>query len=224
MYEKLRFDKIQMIKKQKKSQDDKIAHLQTFIDRFRANAARASQAQCRVKMIARMEVIEEILEDPSCIFMFPNPDMLKPPVLRIDDGEFGYRYDRLLLKGINFSVDMESRIALVGANGAGKSTLLKLLIGQLELTDGASFRNPRANIALFTQHHIDLLDPMLTPLEQFAKDNTNVPTERIRAHLGAFGLIGDMQLRPIYLLSGGQKSRVSFALCAWTNPAHNHYG
>jgi ATP-binding cassette subfamily F protein 3 len=113
---------------------------------------------------------------------------------------------------------MESRIAIVGANGVGKSTLLKLLVGRLELTTGNSYRNGRLNLSMFTQHHIDQLKLPLSPLEQFMQDFPGSTQETYRSHLGSFGITGNLALRPNYLLSGGQKSRVAFSLAMWSNP------
>jgi ATP-binding cassette subfamily F protein 3 len=87
--------------------------------------------QSRIKAIGKMENIEDVIEDPSCVFIFPTPEKLRPPLLRIEDGLFGYNKENVILKGINFAVDCDSRVAIVGANGAGKSTLLKLLVGSL---------------------------------------------------------------------------------------------
>lgn len=113
--------------------------MQEFIDRFRCNANRAALVQSRIKAIGKLEHVEEIIEDPTCVFIFPTPEKLRPPLLKIEDGLFGYSKQKVILRGINFAMDCDSRIAIVGANGAGKSTLLKLLVGNLELTEGNSF-------------------------------------------------------------------------------------
>ena len=88
---------------------------------------RASLVQSRIKAIGKMELVEEIIEDPSCVFIFPSPDKLRPPLLKIEDGYFGYQEEKYILRNINFAIDMESRIAIVGSNGVGKSTLLNYL-------------------------------------------------------------------------------------------------
>ena len=113
---------------------------------------------------------------------------------------------------------MESRIAIVGANGVGKSTLLKLLVGTLGISSGNQYRNGRLSLSMFTQHHIDQLKLNLSPLEQFMEDFPGVSQETYRSHLGSFGVTGMLALRPNYLLSGGQKSRVAFAVAMWKNP------
>lgn len=148
----------------------KLDHMQKFIDKFRFNAKRASLVQSRIKAIQKMELVEEVIEDPTCVFIFPSPDKLRPPLLRIEDGYFSYDTDKHILRNVNFAVDMESRIAIVGANGVGKSTLLKLLVGSLDLSSGNSYKNGRLSLSMFTQHHIDQLKLPLSPLEQFMED------------------------------------------------------
>jgi ATP-binding cassette subfamily F protein 3 len=159
-----------------------------------------------------------VIEDPTCVFIFPVPDKLRPPLLKIEDGYFSYKENEFILRNINFSLDMQSRIAIVGANGVGKSTLLKLLVGSLNLTSGNSYRNGRLSLSMFTQHHIDQLKLPLSPLEQFMQDFPGATQEAYRSHLGSFGITGNLALRPNYLLSGGQKSRVAFSLAMWKNP------
>ena len=217
-FEKTRKQDFIQQSKQFESQKMKIDHMQSFIDKFRYNAKRASLVQSRIKALQKMELVEEIIEDPTCIFIFPTPDKLRPPLLKVEDGLFGYNQNRLLLRNLNFGIDMESRIAIVGANGVGKSTFLKLLMGELALLEGSQFRHNRLRVSLFTQHHIEQLDLMLSPLEQFAHSYPGSSSESYRSHLGSFGVTGNMALRPMYLLSGGQKSRVAFALSVWKNP------
>ncbi len=217
-FEKTRKQDFIQQSKQFESQQMKIDHMQSFIDKFRYNAKRASLVQSRIKSLQKMELVEEIIEDPTCIFIFPTPDKLRPPLLKVEDGLFGYSETKILLKNLNFGIDMESRIAIVGANGVGKSTFLKLLMGELNLLEGSQFRHNRLRVSLFTQHHIDQLDLVLSPLEQFATSHPGSNSESYRSHLGSFGVTGNMALRPMYLLSGGQKSRVAFALSVWKNP------
>lgn len=146
-------------------QQDKLEHMQAFIDKFRANAKRASLVQSRIKAMNKMELVDEVVDDNVSVFIFPTSEKLRPPILKIEDGGFGYN-ERKIFTGVNFNVDCESRIAIVGSNGAGKSTLLKLLVGELELTEGNQFRNPRLRVSMFTQHHVDQLDLGLCPLQQ----------------------------------------------------------
>jgi len=217
-YDRKRSEVIMQRRKESANQKDKMEHVQKFIDRFRANAKRASMVQSRIKALNKMELIEEILEDPTIVFRFPDPEELAPPLLKIEDGSFGYSPEKPLLKGIEFGVTMESRIAIVGSNGCGKTTLLNLLLGELELNEGHQSRNMKLRISMFTQHFIDQLDLKLSPLEQLMRDFPGNTQEKIRGYLGSFGITGPLALRPHYLLSGGQKSRVAFAISFWKNP------
>ena len=123
----------------KESAEKKIEHLQSFVDRFRANAKRASLVQSKIKAINKIEVIEEIIQDPTVIFVFPTIDKINPPVLRLDNCDLGYG-EKLIINRVNFSVDMSSRIAVVGPNGAGKTTLMKAVIGELKEQSGSLYR------------------------------------------------------------------------------------
>jgi ATP-binding cassette, subfamily F, member 3 len=216
-FEKVRSEAIRRQKKTRESQSKKVEHIKEFIDRFRYNAKRASLVQSRIKKLQKMEIIDEIAEDPTCIFIFPNPPyMLNPPLLRLDEACIGYAEGKPILCGVNLNIDMDSRIVIVGPNGAGKTTLLKALIGELNPLHGFYYKHNRLRIGLFAQHHIDQLDLRLSPLEQMMKLYPGNHSEIFRSHLGSFGLSGSLALRPMYLLSGGQKSRVAFAVITWT--------
>lgn len=193
-----------------------MAHYQKFVDKFRFNAKRATLVQSRIKAINRIDLVDEVMQDPTCIFMFPNPEKISPPILRLDEAMVGWTTP--LLKKVNINIDMETRIALVGPNGAGKSTLVKTLIGNIDIIDGYRLIHGKVRVGVFTQHHMDMLDQRLSPVEQLARFHPDDTSERIRAHLGSFGISGNLALRPIYLLSGGQKSRVSFALITYDKP------
>lgn len=116
-----------------------MAHYQKFVDKFRFNAKRATQAQSRIKAISRIDLVAEVMNDATCIFMFPNPEKVSPPILRLDESCVGWTPTTPLLNKVNINVDMETRIALVGPNGAGKSTLVKSLIGGIPIIDGYRF-------------------------------------------------------------------------------------
>lgn len=216
-FERSRSERAKLLAKQKVSQDKKMDHMQSFIDKFRANAKRASLVQSRIKALNKLEIIEEILEDPTCIFVFPVPEKLNPPILRLDNVDLGYN-SNLILSKANFTVDMSSRIAVVGPNGAGKTTLLKCLTGELQALGGVVYRHNKLKLAMFTQHHVDQLDMELSPIEQLAKLFPELSNEVIRGHLASFGISGNLALRPNYLLSGGQKSRVALAAIVFKNP------
>lgn len=175
-------------------------------------------AQSRLKAINRIDVVDKVVADPTCVFMFPNPEKLSAPILRLDEAKIGWTNDNPLLKKVNINVDMETRIALVGPNGAGKSTIVKTITGQLDIIDGYRFIHGKLRVGVFTQHHQDLLDSRLSAVEQMMALYPDETAEKIRQHLGSFGISGNLALRPMYLLSGGQKSRVSFAVITWTKP------
>ncbi len=217
-FERVKNEKMKLQMRQKESQDKKVEHIQKFIDKFRFNAKRASLVQSRIKSINRMDLIEDVIYDPTCIFIFPNPEKMSPPMLRLDEAVIGYSREKIILDKVNMNLDLETRICLVGPNGAGKSTLLKALKGELPVIEGHSFIHNRVRIGTFTQHHIDSLDMRLSAVEQMMKEFPNVHNEKIRNHLGSFGIGGNLALRPMYLLSGGQKSRVAFAMVTWPKP------
>lgn len=164
-----------------------------------------------------MDIIDDVITDPEVVFMFPTPEPMQSPMIRMDECTIGYD-DKVILDKVNIHVDMETRICLVGPNGAGKSTLIKVLMGDLQVQHGKSFIHNRVRIGAFTQHHVDALDLKISPVEQLMREYTGIKPEQFRAHLGSFGISGPLALRPMYLLSGGQKSRVAFALISWTNP------
>mmetsp|Transcript_82044 Transcript_82044/g.129187 ORF Transcript_82044/g.129187 Transcript_82044/m.129187 type:complete len:620 (-) Transcript_82044:124-1983(-) len=211
-------------------QERKVAHLKQFIARFgQGHKKMAKQAQSRMKMLAKIqeEAVEVDFDDPYLILDFPAAPTLPPPCISVIDASFGYTEDKILYQGLNFGVDCDSRVAIVGPNGAGKSTFLKLLDGTLQPVDGSVRRHSKLSIARFTQHHIDMMDPdedAVTHMRRLGasgirQDGTSdVTVEEARKYLGRFGLQGDLALKPVKVLSGGQKSRLAFAELAWRNP------
>ena len=216
-FERTRAEMIKNHQKIHDAQQRKIEHMQEFIDKFRYKAKRAALVQSRIKQMNKMELVEEILEDPTCIFVFPEPEKINPPILRLDNADLGYD-EKVVVEKINLNIDMSSRIALVGANGCGKTTLLKGLDGKINTMAGSCYRHSKLRLAVFAQHHIEQLDLELSPLEQIQKYYPNVETEKIRSHLGHYGISGNLALRPNYLLSGGQKSRVALSLILMNKP------
>lgn len=138
--------------------------------------------------------------------------------MTISDGAFNYEGSETLLEKLNFGVDMDHRIALVGPNGCGKSTMIKLLTGKEELTEGYQQKHPKLRISVFTQHHMDQLELKLSPVEQLSKAFPGENPEKYRSHLARFGIHGEIQLRAMYKCSGGQKSRVAFSMFVWNSP------
>jgi len=217
-FEKTKNEKLRNQKAAKANQDDKIAGIQKFIDKFRYNAKRATLVQSRIKAIERIDLVADVISDPSVVFMFPNPEKISPPLMRLDEANIGYDETKSVLDKVNINIDLDTRIALIGPNGAGKSTLVKALCGQLELNDGYRFIHNRLRVGVFTQHHMDALDLKMSAVEQMMAKYPDIHAEKFRQHLGAFGITNNMALRPMYLLSGGQKSRVSFAIITWEKP------
>jgi len=217
-YERIRDDKLKLQQRSFEANQKHRKHMQAFIDRFRYNAKRAALVQSRVKALDRMDVIDEVSKDPTIVLEFPDPEPLTPPILQFRDVTFGHPGQEPLFKDLHLGIDLESRVALVGANGAGKSTLMKLMGGEHEPTSGTCIRHPKLRFAFFSQHFVDQLDLNVSCIDQFLRNYPNIPIQTIRTHLGSFGLSGDTPLRTINTLSGGQKSRLVFAILSWRKP------
>ncbi|KAI9782946.1 MAG: hypothetical protein M1839_004421 [Geoglossum umbratile] len=194
------------------------AHLQAFIDKFRYNAAKSSEAQSRIKKLEKMPVLETPENEYIVHFKFPDVEKLSPPIIQMSGVSFSYNPDKPLLKHVDLDVQLDSRIGIVGPNGAGKTTVLKLLIGALQPTSGLVSQNARLRIGFFAQHHVDGLDLNMSAVGFMAKNFPGRVDEEYRRHLGAFGITGMTGLQKMELLSGGQKSRVAFACLSLTNP------
>ncbi|KAJ5882153.1 uncharacterized protein N7529_000825, partial [Penicillium soppii] len=194
------------------------AHLQAFIDKFRYNAAKSSEAQSRIKKLERMPVLEAPESEYTVHFAFPGVEKLSPPIVQMSEVCFGYTPDKPLLRNVDLDVQLDSRIGIVGPNGAGKTTVLKLLTNQLEPTKGLISTNSRLRIGFFAQHHVDALDMTTSAVGFMTKTYPGKTDEEYRRHLGAFGITGTTGLQRMGLLSGGQKSRVAFACLSLTNP------
>jgi len=217
-YEAVRMERLLNQKRACEAQAAQKAHIQKFIDKFRFNAKRASLVQSRLKKLSKMSPIPSVVEDPSFAFSFPTPEPLRPPVVQFTDVSFGYKPGQLLFPKLNFSFDMETRIALVGANGQGKSTILSLICDDLKPRSGYIFRNSRLRIAKFSQHHVDQMPLDKTPLEFLQSDYPGRDAQAYRDMLGRYGISGDMVFQKNFSLSGGQKSRVAFAHIGMRNP------
>ena len=193
-------------------------HLQTFIDKFRYNAAKSSEAQSRIKKLQKLPKIELPTLEAETSFIFPTPEKIPPPMLQMTGVSFGYNEHRNLLNGIDIDVQFGSKIGIIGPNGAGKTTVLKLLTGQLEPQGGLVNRHPRLRIGYFAQHHIDALDLSVNAVTFLARKFPGKHDEEYRRALGSFGITGLTGLQQMNTLSGGQKSRVAFAMLAMQTP------
>jgi len=221
-FEKVRAQQLLEQKRQFEALQAQKAHMQEFIDKFRCST-RASMVQSRIKALKRLEEKEvELEEDDSSSFSmeFPHPgDDFPQSVIETREVSFSYNgKPPYIITKITCSVDMRSRIGILGANGAGKSTLLSLLLQRLEPTEGIVHTNTSARIASFAQHHMDKLKENLSPLEMMLELFPSTHPQIVRRQLGKFGITGQLQTQLISSLSGGQKSRVAFAIMTWTRP------
>jgi ATP-binding cassette subfamily F protein 3 len=199
-------------------QEKRRQHLQSFVDRFRAKATKARQAQSRLKALARMETIATPVEDPSISFDFPQPEELSPPIVALDEAAVGYEPGRPVLRRLGLRLDPEDRIALLGANGNGKSTLAKLIAGRLEPMDGRVTRAGKLRVGFFGQHQIEELRPDETPFDHMAALLPAANETTVRSRLGRFGFGQEKAFVQVGDLSGGEKARLTFALIAQDAP------
>ncbi|MGH7032480.1 MAG: ABC-F family ATP-binding cassette domain-containing protein, partial [Stellaceae bacterium] len=193
-------------------QEGERKRLQAFIDRFRAKASKARQAQSRVKALARLEPIEIAQDEAPVRFDFPEPQELSPPLLTLDRVAAGYEPDKPVLRGLDLRLDPDDRIALLGANGNGKTTFARLLAGRLQPFSGEIRRAPRLRAGYFAQHQIDELEPEATPFDHLARLMPDRTPEAVRARLARFGFGADKVFVKARDLSGGEKARLTFAL------------
>jgi ATP-binding cassette subfamily F protein 3 len=199
-------------------QQDERARLQAFIDRFRAKATKARQAQSRVKALARLEPISLSAEEPPVRLAFPEPAELSPPLLSLYRVSVGYAPGKPVLSHLDLRLDPDDRIALLGANGNGKSTFARLLAGRLSPMSGEITRARRFGCGYFAQHQIEELDPAATPYEHLARLMPTAVPETIRARLARFGFDVDKVFVKAQNLSGGEKARLNFALMSVDAP------
>ncbi|KFD55955.1 hypothetical protein M513_03079 [Trichuris suis] len=194
------------------------AHVQEFIDRFRYNAKRASLVQSKIKMLEKLPELLPVEVDPPVVIKFPPCDSLNPPIIQLENVSFHYAKERPVLRNVNFSASMESRICLVGDNGSGKTTFLKLIVGMLDPVKGERRLHRLLKVAYFTQHHVDQLVMDVNPVELIQQRYPGTKYEECRSALGRFGITGDLALQRISTLSGGQKSRLAFSLLSVMKP------
>jgi ATP-binding cassette, subfamily F, member 3 len=200
-----------------KKQDLRRAHLQSFVDRFKAKASKAVQAQSRVKMLEKMTPITAPEEARKQVFTFPAPEELSPPIINMDNAAVGYGGPAILRK-LNLRIDQDDRIALLGRNGEGKSTLSKLLAGKLATMEGRMTQSSKLRIGYFAQHQVDELVLDETPLQHVQRLRPAEGQPRNRARLAGFGLMADQAETAVGRLSGGQKARLSLLLATIDAP------
>lgn len=202
---------------QYESQQLKVAHLQSFIDRFKAKASKARQAQSRVKMLERMELIAPALVDNPFRFSFRAPETLPTPLLRMEKVSAGYG-DRTILNAIKLNLVPGSRIGLLGRNGAGKSTLIKLLAGELAPLAGEMNLAKGIKLGYFAQHQLEYLRADESPLQHLTRLAGRESEQQLRDYLGGFGFQGDKVTEHVGRFSGGEKARLVLALVVWQRP------
>jgi ATP-binding cassette subfamily F protein 3 len=200
-----------------KKQQARREHMQSFVDRFKAKASKAKQAQSRLKMIEKMDMIAAPEEAAKRVFTFPEPEELSPPIINIEGGTTGYG-DTVILSKLNLRIDQDDRIALLGKNGQGKSTLSKLLSDRLPLMSGKATRSTKLRIGYFAQHQVDELHIDETPLQHIQSLRPGVMQSKLRATLAGFGLGPDQADTAVGRLSGGQKARLSLLLATIDAP------
>ena len=200
-----------------KKQDARRAHLQSFVDRFKAKASKAVQAQSRVKMLEKMETITAPEDAKKVVFTFPAPEELSPPIINMEGVAVGYG-GPAILKKLSLRIDQDDRIALLGRNGEGKSTLSKLLAGKLQPSEGKMVRSSKLRIGYFAQHQVDELHIDETPLQHVMRLRPTEGQPRLRARLAGFGLMADQAETVVGRLSGGQKARLSLLLATIDAP------
>jgi ATP-binding cassette subfamily F protein 3 len=217
-FETRRAEKTRLQAATKAKQDAERAHLQRFIDRFRAKASKATQAQSRIKRLAKLEPIAEVLEERVAPFTVPSPPRpLAPPLLQLEGAAVGYD-GKAVLRNLNLRLDVDDRIGLLGVNGAGKSTFAKLLAGALPLQIGAMKREQRLKVGWFHQHQIEALDPEDTPLDILRRERPDDSESSRRSRLAQFGLSFDKQDTTVANLSGGERARLLLNLVAMSAP------
>lgn len=217
-FEAVRAESLVLQQKQYEKQQQQIAHLQSFIDRFKAKATKARQAQARVKAIEKMTKVLPVYIDSPFTFEFKDPDLIANPLITLHKVSFAYD-ENIILNNIDFQLNSYDRIGLLGKNGAGKSTFIKLLAGELNPSSGKIIKNGKLKIGYFSQHTPDLLDLNKTPIDHIkniAADN--ISELELRKFLGSFNFSQDLAITKISKLSGGEKARLSLALIVYQRP------
>ncbi len=210
-FEAQRAERAAQLASAKAAQDAQRARLQEYVVRNSARASTAKQAQSRAKMLAKMQPITALMEDPSLSFEFPSPDELRPPLMTLDLASVGYG-DSPILQRLNLRIDPDDRIALLGRNGNGKTTLARLLAAQLTPMDGAMQASGRMKVGYFTQYQVEELASEATPLEHMTRAMDGKSPGAVRAQLGRFGFSGNRATTQVAKLSGGERARLALAL------------
>lgn len=193
-------------------------HMMKFVERFRAKASKARQAQSRLKAIEKMDIVDAVIAERVTAFTFPEPDELPSPIITLDNVDVGYEKGSPVLRNLNLRIDMDDRIALLGANGNGKSTLVKLLSGRLSTMAGEMYKSGKLRIGYFAQHQTEELDINHTPYELMQEAMKDKHESKVRAAIGKFGFDKHKADTRVAELSGGEKARLLFCLMSFNAP------
>ncbi|NXS74945.1 ABCF3 protein, partial [Pandion haliaetus] len=216
---KIKEERLKNQQREYEAQQQYREHIQVFIDRFRYNANRASQVQSKLKLLEKLPELKPVDKESDVIMKFPDGfEKFSPPVLQLDEVDFYYDPSHYIFRSLSVSADLESRICVVGENGAGKSTMLKILMGELAPVRGIRHAHRNLKIGYFSQHHVDQLDLNISAVELLARKFPGKTEEEYRHQLGSYGVSGELAVRPVASLSGGQKSRVAFAQMTMSCP------
>ena len=211
-FERQRAERMAQIASAQASQDAQRARLQNYIARNSARASTAKQAQSRAKMLAKMQPIASMADDPSLSFDFPSPTELKPPLITLDMAAVGYSEGNPILRKLNLRIDPDDRIALLGRNGNGKTTLARLLAAQLAPMEGEMHATGKMRVGYFTQYQVEELHGDDTPIEHMTRLMKGMTPGAVRGQLGRFGFSGDKATTKVAKLSGGERARLALAL------------
>ncbi|HWI35715.1 MAG TPA: ATP-binding cassette domain-containing protein [Burkholderiales bacterium] len=216
-FELQRAQTLQLAQAQFEKQQRERAHLQSFIDRFRAKATKARQAQSRMKMLAKMEELAPVHAAAPFSFEFREPLRAPDPLLVLEDVNAGYG-DHTVLSDVTLSIRSGERIGLLGVNGAGKTTLIKTIAGALAPLSGTATFNKGVAIGYFAQHQVEMLRDDQSPLWHLVRLAPKTREQELRDYLGSFNFPGDMATGPVEHFSGGEKARLALALIVWQRP------
>uniref|UniRef100_UPI0025E547CA ABC-F family ATP-binding cassette domain-containing protein n=1 Tax=uncultured Maricaulis sp. TaxID=174710 RepID=UPI0025E547CA len=218
-FEKALAERQRLQMKMVEKQEVERRHLQSFVDRFKAKASKAKQAQSRVKRLEKMQIVATQVEDPVAPFNFPSPQRrMAPPIVRMVNLQAGYAPGKPVLRDVTLNIDTEDRIGILGRNGAGKSTMAKLLCDRLAPLEGHLRKHKKMQIAYFAQHQIDSLSPDMSAYQHIIELMPDATEAQRRSRLATFGLPGDRQETPADTLSGGEKARLLFNLITFEGP------
>ena len=217
-FERTRSERLAQQQQAYEKQLETRAHLQKYIDRFKAQATKAKQAQSRIKQLERMQELSAAHVDTPFTFSFREPTKMSSPLLELEHADIGYG-DKLIVTNVNLQITPTSRIGLLGMNGAGKSTLIKSLVGDLLLMRGHRKASELLNIGYFAQHQMDALDGNASPMLQLARiADPKISEATLRSFLGSFGFSGERMDTPSESFSGGEGARLALALIVWKRP------